>query len=221
MTRRYTISASIVAAAAAGAGVALFSTGAVHSVAATTFKKLPIGQQTLIASRQGITAINRSNAIAGRLGGTVVQDIAAVAFVPREGSREGLNGNGVLAGATNSLYAPLALPEGAKVTAVTLRTRDNDANLNVAARVQRRALAGAYSPTAGLTTVGAVSSSGAADQIRSFATKITANNTVANAQSTLYVELILPSEVNDNLQPLSVQIQYRQAAIKYKKVKLP
>ena len=221
MTRRYTISASIVAAAAAGAGVALFSTGAVNSVAATTFKQLPVKTQVLIADRHAITAINRSNGIAGRLGGTVIQDIAAVAFVPREGTRAGINGNGVLAGATGSLFAPLALPEGSTVTAITLRVRDNDANLNVAARVQRRAIAGAYSPTAGLTTVGAVSSSGAADTIRSFATKITANNTVANAQSTLYVELILPDEVNTNLQPLSVQIQYKNAPVKYKKVKLP
>ena len=152
----------------------------------------------------------------------MVQDVAAVAFVGRENTLAGgVAGNGVLAGARGTLYAPLALPEGATVTAVTLRTRDNDANLNVAAKVQRRAVAGAYSPTAGLTTVGQVASSRAADQIRSFAQKITANNAVANAQSTLYLELILPDQATDTLQPLSVQVQYRQAPVKYKKVKLP
>jgi len=222
MTRRYAISANIVAAAAAGAGGALFATGASNSVAATTFKKLPLGQQTLIASRQGITAINRSNAIAGRLGGFVVVDIAAVSFVSREGTvRRGINGNGVLAGAGGSLYAPLSLPTNATITGLALRSRDNDANLNVVARIQRRAVAGAYAPTAGLTTVSQVASSGAADQIRSFSAKVTSNNTVNNSASTLYVELVLPTEETSLIQPLSVQITYRAAAVKYKKVKLP
>ena len=176
----------------------------------------------LIADRHAITAINRSNGIAGRLGGTVVQDVAAVAFVGRDNTiDDGVAGNGVLAGARGTLYAPLALPEGATITAVTLRTRDNDANLNVAAKVQRRAVAGAYSPTAGLTTVGQVASSGAADQIRSFAQKITANNAVANAQSTLYLELILPSRRPTRSSRSRSRSSYRAGPGQYKKVKLP
>jgi len=69
--------------------------------------------------------------------------------------------------------------------------------------------------------VSQVASSGAADQIRSFSAKVTSNNTVNNSASTLYVELVLPTEETSLIQPLSVQITYRAAAVKYKKVKLP
>lgn len=222
MKSRTVISAGAVSALAVGGGIALFATGAATSLAATTFKSLPINTKVLIADRHAITAINRSNGIAGRIAGSTVVDIAAVSMAARSNTVSvGSEGNGVLAGAAGSLYAPLSLPEGATITGLTLRTRDNDPTLNVLARIQRRAVAGNYSPTAGLTTVAQASSSGAADQIRSFAVKVTANNKIANAQSTVYVELILPSENSALLQPLSVQVTYRAAPIKYKKVKLP
>ena len=134
MKSRTVISAGAVSALAVGGGIALFVTGAATSVAATTFKSLPINTKVLIADRHAITAINRSNGIAGRIAGSTVVDIAAVSMAARSNTVNlGSEGNGVLAGAAGSLYAPLSLPEGATITGLTLRTRDNDPTLNVLA----------------------------------------------------------------------------------------
>jgi hypothetical protein len=229
--RSSSVLAPALAAAILASGLATLvaTTDAPAATEAATFRSLPVKTQVLIADRHGITAIGRTNAVRNRFREIQTYDVSALSLASRNSTQcqttsgctpsAGVEVSGLLAGAQGSLFAPLPLPDGATITSLRLRFRDNDGARDVSARILRRAAGGAYAPTSGLSTVGTVTSSGASNTLRLATATIRSGGAVSTRASTLYVEVFVPP--SSELQVASVQVHYKPKAQTFPKLKLP
>jgi hypothetical protein len=146
----------------------------------------------------------------GTISGTSAEtlQIAAPGFAPH--GKAGVPGNfgevfqGLLLNAAGNYYAPVVFPTtGQSVCRFRLIYRDNDADVNVTARLLRKrfALGGnAFDPP---VTMAAVASSGADPTVRRAGTATIAQAQINTANSFYFVELEFPA---NTLEALGVEI---------------